>query len=190
MRDILSFFTRAVGLLSKIRHYIPQSTLRSIHFSLFHSKLIYGLQTKAHGNKELIKKVQTVQNKAMRVISFKNYCERSSPLYKNLNILKLSDYVKLLNCLLLHDQFNNKLPDVFHDFVLPVKEIHPYNTRNSCKNVVIPQSNTYTYGSRSVTSSCMRDWNQLQQLTNCDFLKLKRSRLKTLLTKHFIDTYA
>lgn len=186
--NLVPGLTRAVGLLSKIRHYVPQSTLRSIYFSLFHSKLIYGLQIWIHGNKELIKKVQTIQNKALRVISFKNYREHSSPLYKKLNILKLSDYVKLLNCLLIHDKFNNKLPDVFHDFVLPVNEIHSYNTRNSCKNVVIPQSNTFIYGSRSVTSSCTRDWNQLQKLINCDFLKLRRSQLKTVLTKHFNDT--
>ena len=35
---------RAIGMLSKIRHYVTKDTLRSIYFGIFSSVLIYGSQ--------------------------------------------------------------------------------------------------------------------------------------------------
>ena len=39
---IIKKLQRAIGLLSKIRHYVPKWLLRTIYFSLFNSHLIYG----------------------------------------------------------------------------------------------------------------------------------------------------
>ena len=181
--------SRTVGLLAKLRHYVPQNTLRSIYFSLFHSKLIYGLQIWSHGKNVLIQKVKTLQNKALRIIDFKNQQDHSSPLYKKLNILKLSDYSKLLNCLLVHDQLKNKLPVVFKDFILPARDSHTHDTRNILNNVKVPTTQTISHGSRSVTTQCALDWNQLQKNTNCIFSKLTRSQLKLSLLKYFNDSY-
>ena len=186
---LIPSLSRTVGLLAKIRHYVPLNTLRSIYFSLFHSKLIYGLQVWIHGENVLIRKVKTLQNKALRIIDFKNQQAHSSPLYKKLNILKLSDYAKLLNCLFVYDQLKNKLPKVFKDFIIPAKDSHPYDTRNIPNNIKVPTTQTISYGSRSVATQCALDWNQLQKSTNRIFSNLTRSQLKLSLLKYFNDSY-
>ena len=44
LKVIIKKLQRAIGLLSKIRHYVPKWLLRTIYFSLFNSHLIYGCE--------------------------------------------------------------------------------------------------------------------------------------------------
>ena len=98
-------------MLAKIRHYVDQSTLRSIYFSIFSSILKYGCQI--WGQDQIIKsnlrRIMKVQNKALRIINFADFIP-SSPLYKTSNILKLKDHVTLNNFLYVHDSFTSNIP--------------------------------------------------------------------------------
>ena len=68
---LLIKLNRAAGLISKILHYVPKFLLRAIYFSIFNSHLIYTCQI--WGQKEnTIKKLFEIQDKALRIISFKD----------------------------------------------------------------------------------------------------------------------
>ena len=67
---------------------------------------------------------QRAQNKALRIISFKQFTEPSKPLYNQLKIIRN-------NCLFVFDNLTNNLPDVFDQFFKPLKELHNCNTRGS-----------------------------------------------------------
>ena len=54
-------------------------------------------------NKGKIKKISELQDKAIRIINFKQKNYPVAELYKNSRILKLSDYIKLLNCMFVRD---------------------------------------------------------------------------------------
>ena len=176
-------------MLAKVRHYVPQNTLKNIYFAIFNSHLIYGSQVWIHGDSALQEKIQIVQNKALRIINFKKARESANQLYKNSNILKISDNTTILNCLFMHDLQNGLLPDAFKKFVKNSCEVHNHNTRNSKNHVVVPTSNTLTYGTKSVTSKCTSDWNKLQKLTKIIFSQLSRNKLKITLRKYFLSTY-
>ena len=55
--EIISKLSRAVGLLSKIRHYTPESLLRTIHYSLFNFHLMYACQTWGQSKTKLSNKI-------------------------------------------------------------------------------------------------------------------------------------
>ena len=53
----------AVGLLSKIRHYMCKPLLKILSYSLFNSHLIYACQTKGQSKMELFDKIQNPHEK-------------------------------------------------------------------------------------------------------------------------------
>ena len=48
---------------------------------------------------------------------------------------------------------------------------------------------TEKYGRFSILSTCLSDWNLLQNDLKTNFKKIKRSEIKTLVTNHFVDKY-
>ena len=54
-------------------------------------------------NEGKIQKISELQDTAIRIISFKPKNYHVAELYKNSRILKLSDYIKLLNCMFVID---------------------------------------------------------------------------------------
>ena len=80
---------RVIGtsILSKLKHIFPRNILRIIYNSLIHPHLIYGLSLWGFSPKRLI----ILQKKAVRTISLSRYLSHSTPLFKNLKILKIDD---------------------------------------------------------------------------------------------------
>ena len=73
----------------------------------------------------------SAQNKALRIINFKQSMELTEPLYQKLQINKLKDNIIWNNCLFVFDKLTNNLPDAFDQFFQPLKEQHNHNTRGS-----------------------------------------------------------
>ena len=99
---------RANGMLSRARHYINSTNLKSLYHAIFSSHLTYSLQVWGQSQNTHNKNIFKLQNRAIRTISFSGYQDDCNPLYTSLNILKLEDHRKLLNCLLVHDSLNNE----------------------------------------------------------------------------------
>ena len=65
--------------------------------------------------------IQSVPNKALRIINFKQSMESSEHLYQKLKTNKLKNNIILNNFLFVFDKLTNNLPDVFEQFVQPLK---------------------------------------------------------------------
>ena len=65
---------------------------------MFHSHLIYFCQIWGQNN-TILRKLEPLQNKGLRIINFKNNECNVNELYETNKILKITDYIKLLNCL-------------------------------------------------------------------------------------------
>ena len=125
-----------------------------------------------------IEQTITLQNKAIRLISFVDYRETSSPLYKNLGMLKLLDIITQSNVLFTHNTINSKSPDIFNKFFIFSERNHEHETVNSLNsNYSIPtgslnlpdcQTNA---GRSSVQYICCNTWNSILKdlsLSNID----------------------
>ena len=64
---------RANGMLSKIRHYVPATELRSIYYAIFSSHMVYGSQVWGQSITTHTEKVFKLQNRAIRIISFADF---------------------------------------------------------------------------------------------------------------------
>ena len=83
-------------MLSKLRYHSNQNILRITYHSLFGSHLLYLLDTLT-----LYKLFKTPFFSLCNKISFKKRCDSTNQLYRDLKILKFSDFFHLQNCLLL-----------------------------------------------------------------------------------------
>ena len=81
---------RVIGLLCKIRHYVPKFLLKTLYYTIFYSHLIYACQIWGQSSNTL-NKIQPLQDKAVRIINFKPDNHNVGELYKRDKILKVSD---------------------------------------------------------------------------------------------------
>ena len=88
---------RAIGILSKLWYQANIHILKTVYHSFLGTHLLYkagyGVQTQAQNQ------FQALQNRALKIIVFKNWCKSADPLYKELKILKFHYTLRLKNCL-------------------------------------------------------------------------------------------
>ena len=80
IKNVIPKLNRAIGILSKIRHYVPKFLLKTIYYSLFNFHLIYACQVWGQ-NKKYLEKWSTLQNKAVRIINLKLHNHSVDELY-------------------------------------------------------------------------------------------------------------
>ena len=125
-------------MLARIRHFVSQNTIRSIYYGIFHSLLSYSTQVWGQLSDNQLNRIQTLQNKAIRIINFADYKASASPLYRKSNILKVSDIVNVQNLLLVLHCVKGQLLTALSNIFIPVKNTHNYGTRGekNCKILV------------------------------------------------------
>jgi hypothetical protein len=154
--------------------------------------MIYGCQIWGQTDSKYFRKIQTLQNNALRLITFaESFRDHVSPLYKQLNLLKLRDYVTLQNLLLVHDYFNNNLPDSFSGFFTLSREMHNHGTRGALNGqLYVPNTESARFGRKSIKLKSILSWNEfVRKFPGIDLLHCTRSKLKMIIVKHFIDNY-
>lgn len=72
LHGLILKLSRSTGILAKLRHYLDYKTLISVYHALFESHVKYCLLTLGHTTRELLDKIEKLQNKALRIMHFKN----------------------------------------------------------------------------------------------------------------------
>ena len=122
--------SRAIGMMSKIRHFVQSDTLRTIYFGIFSSILMYGSQIWGNHHNIHINCIIKLQDKALRILNFAHYHAPTSPLYKNSKILKFRDII-LDNFVFVHDSFKGILPHILNNNIVYLQNLHDHNTHIS-----------------------------------------------------------
>ena len=91
LKSLETKIARAVGVLHKLKYLLPENTMLNLYYALVHSNLIYGILLWGNTFPSYVSKLQ---NKAIRIVTGKNWNDSANPLYQKLNILPL---VSLLN---------------------------------------------------------------------------------------------
>ena len=138
-------FNRENGILAKLRYYVSANTLKTIYYALSDSHMRYACQIWGQSHSKTFDMIQSAQNKALRIINFKQSMEPSEPLYQKLKINKLKNNIILNNCLFVFDKLSNNLPDVFDQFFQPFEEQHNHNTRGSSNIYLVFQKQIHRY---------------------------------------------
>ena len=93
--SVVKKIKRSIGILSKQRYYVNMPILINLHYSLIYPFLTYGIPSWGNAYTTTLQPLYIVQTKAMRIITFSNFDQHSTPLLRLFNIIKIYDLVTL-----------------------------------------------------------------------------------------------
>ena len=180
--------SRTVGLFYKIRHYAPLETLKLLYYGIFfpfisHGVHVWGLTYPTHLNKVFI-----LQKKIIKCMTFNDIMVPSSPLFHELEFLKLNDINNLQTASFVYECINGLAPQYFENFFTSLSSKYSIGTRQSKKgNLFLERQNTVQYDIRSIQYAGAKLWNSIP----CEFrlassIKKFRSELKVYLIKSYV----
>ena len=89
IEHIIINVSRTVGLIAKLRHFLPTHTLLNIYQALIAPYLTYGLTVWGQACESYLDKLLKLQKRAHRFIYFSDHNEHAIPLFDNAHILTL-----------------------------------------------------------------------------------------------------
>ena len=163
---------RANGILSKLRHFIPMSVLRSIYFALFHSHMSYAAIVWGQGlnhNSRIFK----LQRRCIRIMNFSDFNADTQPLFTVSNIPYLPEFIFACNIKLVHQTLNKLTPTSIQNTLEYKTLTHYYSTRNrDLKILERPKAKTLNYGLKSIQYQSLLNWKQLLLRTKTELTSL------------------
>ena len=84
---LLTKILSSIGVMSKIRHYLPKTVLLNLYFALIHSHLLFRIAVWGSTYQTSINKLQVLQNKAMKMIEGRDWNSKVSDIYLKHKIL-------------------------------------------------------------------------------------------------------
>ena len=113
--------SRTIGLISKLRHFVPKRTLINIYRSLVAPYLTYGLIVWGQACKSFLDKLLKLQKRALRFIYFSDRNQHAIPLFSNAGILTRQFSYELTANLMFDIRHRNaprNIRDLFQTFLI------------------------------------------------------------------------
>ena len=104
--------SRVIGLLRRLQRILPSHILLTIYNSLIQSHLNYGLLLWGYKNNRIV----NLQKKAIRVVAYRPYIAHTTPLFKELRLIKVDDLYNIQLHKLYFRYRKNLLPEYFNLF--------------------------------------------------------------------------
>ena len=167
-----------VGIISRIRHFVPRSTLLVIYNSLILPRITYCIEIWGNTYNTFLQPILKLQKRLVRFITFSSFRCHTAPLFKELNILDIYKLRKLHTCLFAFDLKNNHYAHDINNYfdVLP----HNYPTRFASNyNFYIPRVDL-TINKHSFKYAATMHWNSLP-------LSLKKETRRTVFKEHLVN---
>ena len=128
--NVSNKLVKTVGVLNILKKTLPLNILRIIYNALILPHLNYGILAWGH----LAKRLNLIQKRAVRILTASKYNSHTEPLFKQTNILKVTDICTLNEIKFYYKLINKQLPQYFNSFTCEANsDIHGYNTRTRNK---------------------------------------------------------
>ena len=181
--------SREIGIISKIKPFLPAKILISLYYSLLHPHLLYGIVIWASTFDTYKQRLRALQNRAIGMITNARYTDSSNPLYFKLSILKLNDLFNNECAKLMHLSDNGRLPLHLKQQLnfKKVSTVHSHSTRQA-NAIHIPKFYTAKC-QRSFKYIGTKIWNNIpQELKDHPYSKFKITYKKQIIQKYVSST--
>ena len=174
--------SRVLGVLRSL-YFLPKNILKFIYLSLGYSVLTYGIIIWGSASNSIINPIFILQKKIIRVVSGNAWFAHTSPIFKEFNILKLSDIYRYNILIFMYRVlFMNHLP-FFKERILSLNVNSNYLTRNT--DIRLPIF-TKSITQRSLFYVGPHQWNIIQKQLKSH---LSFALFKKYLASNYISKY-
>ena len=177
---------KAVGILNKLRFFFsPETTLLLLCYALVHPHLLYALPVWGCTFPSYLRKLQCLQNKAIRIIFNSNRLTSVTPIFHALEILKIEDLFKYEVGKLMFQFSKKTLLVCFSSLFTYTSAIHNRSTRSqSLNNLYLPNYSTRRC-QRCICFQGTKIWNSISS----EIKILSYNRFKICLKKQLLANY-
>lgn len=129
--EVASKTSKNVGILSRIAHLIPTHIRLMLYYTLIHPFLSYCNMIWASNYISRLRRLITIQKRAVRVISGSGYSIPSALLFQQFGILQL-DQIKITQiCEFIFKYNMHLLPTIFDNYFKLTSTFHRYEVRSA-----------------------------------------------------------
>ena len=162
---VASRISRSNGIIAKFRHFLTLPQMRQLYYSIIYPYISYAILAWGSVYKSHIKKIQTKQNHAIRLIFFARTLGKSTesalPLLNLLDVLTVNNIYRLHILKFTHLWHKGLLPVLFQSYFQYASSIHGYNTRYASKqNLYKPKERTNS-GKQTVAFAASVLWDNI-----------------------------
>ena len=140
--EICNKLKRFFPLFYNIRNYLNKENVITIYYTMIFSRIKYGCIVTGQTTKLNLDKIQTLQNKLLKVLYMKNYRYSTNNLHRDLSILKFEDMIKQETLSFMYKYIHSKLPDVFNNYFLHRQNISEMILEKRKRRFILPRVNT------------------------------------------------
>ena len=174
---------RNIGVIKRVRSFIPQESLITLYQTMIEPYFRYCNIVWGGCNETLKDKLQVLQNRAARAIKNVKYEIADHKLLLNeLGWLNIRNLIKLDLGSFIYKTQNNLIPCEINDYFVSTSEVHSYQTRSSTnRNFYLPRAKTVNLG-KSTYYSASKLWNDIpKNIRDAQSLDCFKDKLKTYL---------
>ena len=144
-------------------NFLPQETLVTLYYSLVESRLRYCNTVWGNCGNLLKRKLQTLQNRAARVITRTTYGSVDpETLLTNLKWLNVQQLIDFDTLTMVHKSINRSAPLYLSDLFVKSSTIHSHHTR-AAETGLFPTHANLKFGQRSFSHYGCNLWNKLDR---------------------------
>ena len=154
IHELSKKISRNIGILLKLHKCVSTQILLQVYYSIIYTFLIWGNTYKTNLYSLII-----LQKKAVRIITFSDFLAHTSPLFKELNLLKFIDIVDFHTALFMFRYSRGNLPGNFDGYFNLVCNTHPYGTRAVSKTAFSLPLTQMNYGLFNIRFCGPKVWN-------------------------------
>ena len=126
---LLIKISRSIGVMSKIRHYLPKTVLLNLYFAVIHSQLLYGIAVWGSTYRTLIKKITNITKQGDENDRRAYWNSKVSDIYLKHKILAVQNLYLFEVGKLMYRFHNNRLPITFENYFTLILHSNKYKTR-------------------------------------------------------------
>ena len=158
VEHVLSKISKTVGMISKLRHFVPKHTLLNIYKSLIGPYLSYCLVIWGQTSQSNWSAILVLQK---RVLRFLDKREHAIPFFVATNILPVDILFYENVRTLMHDVKNRAAPVNILNLFQNTSDIHSYNTRSSKSNNFYIKQSKLEIQRKSFSHVGVKWWNEV-----------------------------
>lgn len=184
--QVSSKVSKSIGIIRKSSYYLLKSSLRTLYFAMLYPYLQYCNIVWASTYESNLRRLVILQKRAIRIINKSEVDAHTTPIFRNMKLLKFCDINKLQVGQFMFKYKNNLLPQSFKGIFTTNSEVHRYHTR-SLHSFHIPSKRT-KLAQFSISYQGPHFFNSLdKKIVNCNTYSSFTNTLKDYLLSFYIQ---
>ena len=183
IQHLVAKLSKYIGLFYKIRHFLPTPTLLTLYKTLFEPHLNYCTIIWGNTNPSFLIKLERLQKKIIRAISWSRFGAPSRPIFQRFGLLRLPELITYHNACTMFEVVHN-LNSRLSELVPVYWPDHPYDTRN--KEDISGKKRLLEKTRLGIAYKGARIWNKIDEWMK----SLLFRSFKKALRENLLDSYS